>query len=117
MTDIKIDFNGDIELMENGDIGITQSIRQAILIRLRWIFGEWRLGPEFGFQWFEEVFVKNPNTAKIQQLIREELLKIDGVKYAKVTSFIFDKASRRASFKYSCETDETTFSEEVTLYV
>lgn len=66
MVDIRLDKNGDIDVSAVGDIFITESVRQAVLIRLRWFFGEWRLGPEMGFKWFEEVFVKNPNLVKIR---------------------------------------------------
>ena len=73
MTDIMLNTNGDIAISDTGDISLTESVRQAILVRLRWIYREWRLGPEYGFRWFEEVFVKNPNEVKIRHLIREEI--------------------------------------------
>ena len=68
MTDIRLGKDGDIVVSEIGDISLTESVRQAVLIRLRWIYQEWRLGPEMGFPWFEEVFIKNPNTVKIQTM-------------------------------------------------
>lgn len=49
MSDIRLDKNGDIEVSPTGDIYLTESVRQAVLIRLRWIWNEWRLGPELGF--------------------------------------------------------------------
>lgn len=116
MTDIRLDKNGDIDVSAVGDISLTESVKQAILIRLRWIYNEWRLGPEMGFPWFEEVFVKNPNTLKIQQLIRDEIMQIDNVKTATVDSVKYDRAKRAATFSYTCTVDEATFREEVTLY-
>ena len=74
MVDIKLNRDGDIDVSAIGDISLTESVRQAVLIRLRWIYDEWRLGPELGFPWFEEVFVKNPNTVKIRSLIRDEIM-------------------------------------------
>lgn len=50
MVDIRLDKNGDIDISPTGDIFITESVRQAVLIRLRWFFGEWRLGPYMGFK-------------------------------------------------------------------
>ena len=70
MVDIRLNESGDIDVSAVGDIFITESVRQAVLIRLRWFFGEWRLGPDMGFKWFEEVFVKNPNLVKIRSLMR-----------------------------------------------
>ena len=46
MLDIQLDKNGDLAVSETGDIFMTQSVKQAVLIRLRWIYNEWRLGPE-----------------------------------------------------------------------
>lgn len=66
MLDIRLNEDGDIAISKNGDISTTESVRQAVMIRLRWIYDEWRLGPELGFPWFEEVFIKNPNTIKIK---------------------------------------------------
>ena len=49
MIDLKLDSNGDLELSAAGDVIPTDSIAQAVRIRLLWFFEEWRLGPELGF--------------------------------------------------------------------
>ena len=116
MVDIRLDKEGDIMVSPVGDISLTESVRQAVLIRLRWIYQEWRLGPEMGFPWFEEVFVKNPNTVKIRQLIRDEIMQVDGVTAAEVISVDYDQAKREAKFVYTRTVDEATFREEVTMY-
>jgi len=54
MTDIMLDRNGDIKVSASGDISLTESVRQAVIIHLRWMLGEWRLDPELGFPWYEE---------------------------------------------------------------
>ena len=81
-----------------------------------WIFNEWRLGPEYGFPWFEEMLVKNPNLVKLRQLIRDEIMKVDGVTRAEVSEIKFDKAARSATFIYVCYVGEEVYREEVTLY-
>lgn len=116
MVDIRLDKDGDIMVSPVGDISLTESVRQAVLIRLRWIYQEWRLGPEVGFPWFEEIFVKNPNTVKIRSLIRDEILQVEGVTAAQVTSVDFDRAKRAAAFKFTCSVGEATYREEVTMY-
>lgn len=116
MIDIMLDKEGDLVLSEGGDILITNSILQAIRIRLRWIYNEWRLGPEYGFPWFEEVFVKNPNTQKIRQLVRDEIMKVEGVTSAFVISVKYDPARRTATFDYTCTVGEEKYREEVVLY-
>lgn len=116
MLDILLDADGDIKVSATGDISVTESIRQAVRVRLRWIYNEWRLGPELGFPWFEHVFVKNPNTIKIRQLIRDEIMKVNGITSAEVSSVAYDRARRAATFVYTCSVGEAVFREEVTLY-
>ena len=116
MIDIRLNKDGDIDVSQIGDISLTESVRQAVLIRLRWIYGEWRLGPELGFPWFEEVFVKNPNTPKIRQLVRDEILQVEGVTAADVQSVTYDQAKRTAKFVYTCGVGEAIFREEVELH-
>jgi len=116
MLDILLDRDGDIKVSALGDISTTQSVRQAVLIRLRWIFNEWRLGPEFGFPWFEEVFVKNPNTVKIRQLVRDEIMKVKEVTAANIDVLIYDPKQRCISIVYTCSVGEAVFKEEVKMY-
>ena len=116
MVDIKLNRDGDIDVSAVGDISLTESVRQAVLIRLRWIYDEWRLGPELGFPWFEEVFVKNLDTVKIRSLIRDEIMQVEGVTAAEVTSVNYDRTKRAASFVFTCSVGEAAYREEVTLY-
>ena len=116
MLDIMLDSDGDIKVSAIGDISTTQSVRQAVLVRLRWILNEWRLGPSFGFPWFEQVFVKNPNTNRIRQLFRDEIMKVAEVTSADVTLVKYDPSRRSVSITYVCHVGEAVFREEVTLY-
>ncbi len=115
MFDILLDKNGDIDISGSGVFSTTISVRQAILIHLRWFLGEWRFGPELGFPWFEEVFVKNPNLTKLRYLIRDEIKKVDGVVDVSVDAIVFDKQKREAMVRYKCTTTEEIFEEEVIL--
>ena len=116
MTDILLDREGDIVISAVGDISLTDSIRQAVLIRLRWIYDEWRLGPQYGFPWFEEVFIKNPNIAKLKGIIAEEIMQVEGVTSAAVDSVVYSRGARTATFRYTVSVGGTTFREEVELY-
>ena len=116
MLDIMLDSCGDLKVSDTGDISLTESVRQAILIRLRWIYSEWRLGPELGFPWFEEVFIKNPDIPKIKRLIRNEIMQVEGVKSAAVTDVVYERSQRTAQFRYTCSVGEDTFRDEVTIY-
>ena len=70
--DLKLTNSGDLEISEDGDVSLTQSVRQAVLIRLRWLFGEWRFAPENGVPYFQKIMVKNPDIPRIKQIIRDE---------------------------------------------
>ena len=113
MIDLKIGSDGDLEISDAGDISLTKSIRQAVLIRLRWIYNEWRLGPELGFPWHEEMFVKDPDIIKLRGLLRSEIVEVDGVNDAVVDAVSYDCAKRAAVFRFTVVTDEETFREEL----
>ena len=117
MLDILLNDDNDLSLTDDGDIRLAYSIPQAISVRLKWISGEWRLGPEYGFPWFTDVFKKNPDTALIAQKIRSEILDVDGVNDAKVDLVTYDVAARTISFRYRAYTDTEEFVEEVVLSV
>ena len=116
MLDFKLTKNGDLELTEQGDITMTDSIAQAVRVRLLWFLKEWRLGPELGFPYFEDVFVKNPSQSKIRHHIRETVLDVDGVTDVKEISFTIDARTREAVIVVTFSTDEDTFREEVRIW-
>ena len=116
-ADILLTADGDIKLSDIGDISLTESIRQQVLIHLRWIRDEWRLGPDLGFTWFEDVLVKRPNLDNIQQLIREEIMKVDGVTDAEVEDAVYDPKNRTARFPFMFCIGADSYKEEVTIHV
>lgn len=117
MNDILLDKDGDLVVSEKGDIVLTKSICQAVQIRLKWIKEEWRLGPMLGFPWFEEVFVKNPNLDNVKQLIRNEILKVEGVEDAKVIDARFLPADRKVYFTCRITAGGEMYNEEVEIHV
>lgn len=113
MIDLKLDAGGDLELSETGDVLVTDSIVQAVRIRLLWFSGEWRLMPMLGFPYFESLLVKNPNEAKLRHLIQETVMSVDGVTDVPDVSFSMDKRTRLSSINITFKTDEASFREEV----
>ena len=114
--DILLSLDGDIKITDTGDIILTQSIRQAALIRLRWFFAEWRFLPESGFPYFEEVFVKSPNIPTVKTLIRAELMEIDGVIDVNGIEINTDNRKRFADVSFVLQTDEETYREEIRIW-
>jgi hypothetical protein len=115
--DILLDNSGDIYVGDTADISIKHSIRQDVKIRLQWFFDEWRFNPEAGIPYFEEVFLKNPNTDVIAQIFREEATKAEGVKEITNVSVVVDSKSRTATIKFTIITDYGSFKEEVSISV
>ena len=77
MKDLLLTRDGDLYINPaTGDIEITDSVEQAIRIRLLWFYNEWRLGPEHGIPYYEEILVKGPNKLRIRQLFREAILSV-----------------------------------------
>ena len=114
--DIRLTKAGDLDLTEIGDIQLTTSIQQDILIHLRWIFGEWKLDESFGLPYFEDILIKNPNLDIIKRDIINEIMKCDKVLAANIEKMNYDPAARTLHVIYTAETDEESFREEIELY-
>lgn len=117
MLDILLDGGGDYKISDTGDIVLTQSVRQAICIRLKWFLGEWRLGPLIGLDYWGTVLVKNPNLVKVRQAIRDEILSVDEVTAVNRVDLKADAASRQLIVSFEAVTSEETFREEVKINV
>lgn len=113
MLDFKLNSDGDLDIDGSGDISITESVSQAVRVRLLWALGEWRLIPSLGFPYFEEVLVKNPSTAKIEHLIRKTVMSVDEVTDVKNIEFSLDAKTRAARIAVTFCVGDKTFREEV----
>lgn len=113
VVDFKLDAGGDLELSLAGDISSTESIVQAVRIRLLWFFREWRLGPGLGIPYFENILVKSPNEVKVRHLIREAVMSVEGVTNVRGVDLSIDKRTRQAAITVAFSTDEESFKEEV----
>ena len=117
MKDILLTSDGDLVISEQGDISLTDSIRQAVRIRLLWFFNEWRFAPQFGVPYFEEILIKNPNSLRVRSIIRNEAMSVEGVLDAINITVTLDKVTRKAVIVLDVVTDEETFRMEVPINV
>lgn len=113
VIDFKLDAGGDLELSLAGDIALSESIVQAVRIRLLWFLQEWRLGPGLGVPYFEEILGKNPNEGKVRHRIREAVMGVEGVVNVQSVALALDKRSRQAAITAAFSTGEESFQEEV----
>lgn len=113
--DILLDEKGDLYFNE-ADIVIANSVRQKIKIRLKWFFQEWRWDDEAGMQYFEYLFIKNPDLYQVKELVEEQIFNVDEVTEVNNVSIEIDSLNRRATIHYEAVTDEKTFRDEVMIY-
>ena len=113
MKDILLTPDGDLFINEQGDISLTDSVRQAVRIRLLWFYGEWRFWPDTGVPYYESILVKNPNTEYVRQIIRDEVMSVDEVIDARNIRIDLDKPARTATITLDVVTSEETYREEV----
>lgn len=113
MFDLKLNSGGDLHIGADGDVSTTESIVQAVSIRLRWCLDEWRLGPGLGFPYYEEVFVKNPNLVKIKYLLRDLIMQVDGVTNVNSVEIETDPQTWKAKITVVFAVGEETYKEEV----
>lgn len=117
MYDLKLDHTGDLEISDTGDVMLTQSVRQAVEIRLRWLFGEWRFAPEAGVPYFDRIMVKKPDIEGIKQILRTEIMAVDGMTDVQNLQVAIDSKSRVATITFGGTADGENFNEEVLISV
>lgn len=79
MKDLLLTKEGDLSVNPTTGISITDSVAQAIIVRLKWFFNEWRFAPQYGVPYFDEILVKNPSSLRVRQIIRDEILSVEEV--------------------------------------
>ena len=117
MLDILLNRDGDLHITEQGDVLLTQSVRQAVKIRLLWFFREWRFAPQNGVPYYEEILVKNPNPERIRRIVKREASSVDEVTAVRNITVEYSKATREALIRYFLVVGEETYREEVLINV
>lgn len=116
-NDLLLTAAGDLVIGPEGDIYLTTSVAQAIRIRLRWFVGEWKFNPELGVPYFEDVFVKKVNVSRVEQIMSEQVLNVDGVRKVRSLNISTNIAQRTMLIVFEAETTEGTIKEEVSIHV
>ena len=102
MDDILINPNtGDVELSSEGDLQLTDSVMQRVIIRLKWFLNEWKMNRSFGIDYYGEMFKKNPNLAYIQSEMVRQILSTEGVNDVLKFNITTDSKSRTAYITFT----------------
>lgn len=117
LLDILLDrATHDIAFTPKGDIRLENSVAQKIKIRLLWFLDEWRWAEDgTGLPYFDELFIKNPDTDMFESLIREQIFDVDEVTDVPSVSVTYDAQTRTGVISFTAETDYETIQEEVTV--
>ena len=93
-NDVLLDADGDLRLDSSRDIVLGESLVQKINIRLRWFKGEWPFDETQGTDWFDTVFVKNPDFDLIEQMVEQILYSFDEIANVETVSIEADSVKR-----------------------
>lgn len=116
MHDILLDRTGDIAIIK-GDISIVESLRQAVAIKLRWFLGEWIFNPELGVPYYEEIFGKGIDLKRVEAIIEEAILDVDGIESVSSVTASYSRTSRSLSVMFVATGNGEILKEEVTIIV
>lgn len=105
-------LTGDLRLDDGAPIAAAD-VAQAILIRLRFILGEWFLDTEAGLPYFERIFVKAPQIDQLRVLYRTEILETPGVRELLALEMDFDANARRLDVSFRADTDQGEIDQAV----
>ena len=116
MKDFLLTPEGDLYIGKEGDIKLTDSVRQAVRIRLQWFFNEWRFSPQFGVPYYEDILIKKPDIARVRRDFRQAATSVLEVLDIKNMNIETNKAARFARVTFDVVTAEETYRDEVLIY-
>ncbi len=97
----------DIELDRQGNISLAtgmEAVRQHVVWRLRFIQGEWFLQQDAGTPYREGVFAE-VDAATAAQLVKSEILKVEGVVDVALIETTIDRHTRKLSVRAEIDTE------------
>lgn len=92
----------------NGDIMLNtgaESIRQAVVIVLRTLLGEWFRDVTKGMPFFQAILIKQPNIPAIRDIFKTAILSVDGVVSVSKIDLDFDRSARTLAVVWVASTD------------
>ena len=78
----------------------TESIRQDLMVRLRWFKGEWFLDARVGVPWFQSILGHKAADATIERVLRRVIQTTPGIEAVEALSFALDPEDRELSITF-----------------
>lgn len=111
MFDVLLDQSGDL-LLRDGDIVLTQSVTQAIKIRLKWFLSEWRFDTSLGVPYYEQIFIKGYNIGLIEQALKKQIMNVEEVVDVPYLKAEVDIHTRQLKVRYKAKVADGVLEEE-----
>jgi len=115
-TDLLLDQDGDLKLSNKLDVIPTNSVAQKINIALKWFAGEWVFNGVKGTDWFDIVFVKNPDLDEIENMITDKIMEFSEIQNVTSVKIEVNKVSRKAVIRWRAQCSEETIGSEVIIW-
>lgn len=98
MQDLKLNTTTWDVAIENGDFVLVdglEALKQKVAISLKMFKGEWFLDQRQGMPWLQEILGRKfSNYSSIAGLLRNAILKIDGVDSVEINGITYDGVTR-----------------------
>lgn len=102
-------LSAEDDLAINGDLSFVdgaERIAQQIKITLKTFLGEWFLDTSHGIPYFEKIFIKQPNRAEVEAILRTKIKDVPGVKSVGKLALSVDAQTRQLFVDGEANTDE-----------
>lgn len=107
VLDLALDPDTMAPFVVDGDLALIEEqidqTAQALRLELKLVAGEWFLDTTRGVDYFETVFVKGTQQARVESEFRDRILSVDGVRSLKTFQADFDPATRRFRLRFSVD--------------
>lgn len=117
MIDLKLDSQHDLWLKGGRLVivdGVNQKAQQIKVVLLTFL-GEWFLDTSRGLPYFDEVLVKNPDSARIQSIFRQKIMRVEGVQAVTGLNLTFDRKNRTLHVQFSAQTEVGMITDKVSV--
>jgi hypothetical protein len=126
VLDLELTKDGDLNVRSTGSVKLTNSVCQAVNIRLKWFLGEWVFNTELGTPYIpipasretNQTYIlgKNPNINLIRSIIHKRIMSVKEVERVERIDISVDKQTRKGEISYVIWTNLGSLEGEVSIY-
>lgn len=117
MKDLKLTQDGDLAI-DTFDLALVDGraqVAQRMKTRLKTFLGEWYLNTDRGVPYFEDVFVKDPDTELVNAVLQDQILLDPEITEILTFTAEYDNSIRKMRFTTTVQTVYGTIPVEDTL--